>query len=470
TYTVPYLLSFINVSNNAITHLDLSNANNLSGVTAHHNQITTITWPGGPWLSQVDVSYNQLTALGNAYLPFISTLDISHNNFTAVPYTWEVGFLNASWNQITDISQLHGSSNYFEVDLSHNAIVQVPNLGNARIVDLSFNPLTQGIAETNYVLQTLRVNNTQLPCLPYLHNALVNLYCANSPINCIPNQPAGLVMSQANFGFAPVLCSAASPCYASPSSLDLRVFLQGPYDPVTHLMRDDLRAQGLLPATDPYPALGVTYAGNGWPDVFDPAVLQVSGPDAIVDWIVVDMIPNNGVPNPGDAQAYGRPALVQRDGDVVGLDGTWPLPLIINRGSYRTRVRHRNHLGATVKFGEGFNGGVAQVDFTSYAATACFNGAMHGDSLLADDRQLWSGDVTYNHQLKYVGAGNDRDPILVALGSPEPTTVVTGVYAREDVNMDGVIKYMGANNDRDPILQNIGGNTPLQVRNQVGFQ
>jgi hypothetical protein len=126
-------------------------------------------------------------------------------------------------------------------------------------------------------------------------------------------------------------------------------------------------------------------------------------------------------------------------------------------------------LGAIVKFGNWFSSDTVHVDLTRYSATACFNEAMHGDSLLSDHRQLWSGDVTFNHQLKYVGAANDRDPILVAIGGVVPHNTVSGVYANEDVNMDGVIKYAGVRNDRDPILVNIGGSTPNAVRNQVGF-
>ncbi|MBK9196134.1 MAG: hypothetical protein IPO17_14400 [Flavobacteriales bacterium] len=37
-------------------------------------------------------------------------------------------------------------------------------------------------------------------------------------------------------------------------------------------------------------------------------------------------------------------------------------------------------------------------------------------------------------------------------------------YHPADVNMDGVVKYVGADNDRDPILQNVGGSVPTNVR------
>ena len=78
-------------------------------------------------------------------------------------------------------------------------------------------------------------------------------------------------------------------------------------------------------------------------------------------------------------------------------------------------------------------------------------------------RTLWSGNCLRDGQLKYTGAGNDRDPILGAVGGTIPTSTSIG-YRQEDVNMDGVTKYAGPNNDRDPILQNIGGTVPTTVR------
>ncbi|MEZ4737926.1 MAG: hypothetical protein R2818_00840 [Flavobacteriales bacterium] len=470
TFYPPISIVHLTVSYNAITTLNLSNCANLSSVYAHHNQISAVVWGPNASLGSIDLSYNQLSTLGsNLYLPFLSSLNLSHNQFAAVPFgNNNLTSLNMSWNEVTDVSLLHGYDYNFFADLSHNQIAFVPDLSNAKNVDLSFNPLTGGMADTGTRLQTLRVSDTQLECLPYLHNALVTLYCTNSPLTCLPNQPAGLVMSAANFGFTPAVCTSTEPCYIAQPMLDLRVFLQGPYDPVAHQMNDDLRAQDLLPLSEPYTAIGFTYSGNGWPDVFDPAVLQVTGPDAIVDWIVVDMLLDPV--SPGDAIHYSRPALVQRDGDVVALDGSWPLPLNTTHGKYRTAVRHRNHLGAIVKFGQLFRADTQQVDLSNYTATACFNGAMHGDSLLSNWRQLWSGDVTFDHVLRYTGTDNDRDPILQAIGGVVPTAVMTGVYAAEDVNMDGTIKYVGVLNDRDLILQNIGGSSPTAIRNQVGFQ
>ena len=65
-------------------------------------------------------------------------------------------------------------------------------------------------------------------------------------------------------------------------------------------------------------------------------------------------------------------------------------------------------------------------------------------------------------RVSYIGANNDRDPILVRVGGSTPTNVATGYYL-EDVNMDGVVRYVGQNNDRDLILQTIGGSVPTSV-------
>jgi len=40
------------------------------------------------------------------------------------------------------------------------------------------------------------------------------------------------------------------------------------------------------------------------------------------------------------------------------------------------------------------------------------------------------------------------------------------VYSTRDVNLNGQVKYTGSANDRDPILVNVGSTTPNNVRTQ----
>ncbi|MBK6344294.1 MAG: hypothetical protein IPF41_17415 [Flavobacteriales bacterium] len=65
--------------------------------------------------------------------------------------------------------------------------------------------------------------------------------------------------------------------------------------------------------------------------------------------------------------------------------------------------------------------------------------------------------------MKYVGNGNDRDPILVAIGDR-----LERIRSREiwtDVNLDGVVRYIpGADNDRDPIPVEHRWQQPTAVR------
>ena len=59
------------------------------------------------------------------------------------------------------------------------------------------------------------------------------------------------------------------------------------YNPNTGLMGDGLRSGGHIPTTQPYSALGYSFLGNnGSGPTVAPAVLAVTGNNAIVDWVV----------------------------------------------------------------------------------------------------------------------------------------------------------------------------------------
>ena len=452
---------------NQLTTLDVSSCPALDYLNCGHNQLTSITGYGAS-LTMLLADHNQLSSL--SVPSFCNELDISHNLFTSVPTVFpNAPFrLIAHHNQITSFSG--GGSAFEEVDLSHNQLTQLPTLGpTLRVLNVGNNPLTS-ITTLPVELRVLAVDSTLLTCLPYLNKDLEELYAQGTSLTCIPNQPVDLLMSAANFGFAPAVCPAGDPCHIAPPSIAMKVFLQGPFDPNTFLMNDDLRVLGLLPMSEPYTGLGFTYSGQGWSDVFDPALLTIAGNDAIVDWVVVDMIPDPVYSSQGNAEHFSRPALLQRDGDVVGLDGSWPLVLNMNQGRYVAAVRHRNHLGAVEKFASPYTDTTLVKDYTDWVAMACWVGAMHGDSIQDPNRQLWCGDVDFDHTIRYTGAPNDRDPILQAIGGTVPTSVVQNVYAGADVNMDGHIKYVGVRNDRDMMLQVIGGVLPTATRTQVGFQ
>ncbi|MFZ1686295.1 MAG: PKD domain-containing protein, partial [Flavobacteriales bacterium] len=238
--------------------------------------------------------------------------------------------------------------------------------------------------------------------------------------------------------------------------LNLRVLLEGPYDPQTQLMRDDLRVAGLVPLAEPFTGMGYFFKGEGGGETINASVLQTTGSNAIVDWLLVEVRD----PVTPTQILTARAALLQRDGDVVDLDGISLVRVGVASGSYHIALRHRNHLGVMTANPIAVSTGMAQVDFSSSGTLTYGTDARKASG---GKQLLWMGDVVWDHSLKYIGTNNDRDPILVRIGGVLPTATVLGYY-NEDATLDGVVKYVGGANDRDPILVNIGGTIPTAVR------
>ncbi|MBP7516075.1 MAG: metallophosphoesterase family protein, partial [Flavobacteriales bacterium] len=212
--------------------------------------------------------------------------------------------------------------------------------------------------------------------------------------------------------------------------LDLKVMLAGPYDAPSGLMRDDLRTAGLIPLAQPYTGI-FTHVGEGGGETIQPLVLAVTGNNAIVDWIFVELRDKSNPSVVLDTRA----ALLQRDGDVVDLDGVSPLRIVAPIGSYHVAVRHRNHLGAMTGSPVLLDRAANTINLldpltATWGSEARFQS---GSTML-----LWSGNALTDNSVKYTGPQNDRDPILVNVGSTTPNNSVPG-YQRDDTNMDGLV-------------------------------
>ena len=241
-------------------------------------------------------------------------------------------------------------------------------------------------------------------------------------------------------------------------SVNARVLLEGPFDATAGLMHDSLRVRGLLPTQEPYTAAGYVFQSDGGGEAVDPALLGVSGPDAIVDWVVIELRDPDA---PTVVQAS-RAVLLQRDGDIVEVDGTSPPTLGATSGEYLLAVRHRNHLGVMTALPVPL-GILPQTVDLSNGSVALFG--TEPTTVDGPFQLLWSGNAVADDELKYTGQGNDRDALLQAIGGAIPTATADG-YLPADVTMDGTVKYTGSDNDRDPVLQNVGGTVPTAVRSE----
>jgi hypothetical protein len=234
----------------------------------------------------------------------------------------------------------------------------------------------------------------------------------------------------------------------------VQAVLEGAHTPADFLsMHDDLRVAGLLPLQEPYTAMGFTLEA---PATTTSLVFTWTLSQAIVDWVMVEL---RSASNPANVLRR-RAALIRRDGNVVAIDGVSPVGFCIAPGDYHVALRHRNHLGVMTAQPIALDGTAVTIDLRDPVTATFGTDAQHD---VNGARVLWRGNVLHDAQVSYIGANNDRDPILVAIGGSIPTNVVTGYHA-EDVNLDGEVKYVGANNDRDPILLTIGGSAPTNTR------
>ncbi|MCB9168854.1 MAG: hypothetical protein H6597_03320 [Flavobacteriales bacterium] len=225
-----------------------------------------------------------------------------------------------------------------------------------------------------------------------------------------------------------------------------KVFLQGPYDPGTGLMRDDLRANFLIPQI----------YGNGY--MVYTAMYPVTGPDALVDWVTVELRDAAD----GQTVVASKDVLVQSDGSMISDHGVSFQTFNASPGNYYVAVHHRNHLSVMSATPIALGGVLDTIDFTD-GSTATYGTDAQVD--INGVKAMWCGDVNGDGVIKYTGGSNDRDEVLQVIGGVIPTNTTSGRYDA-DVNLDGQVKYTGANNDRDMILQNIGGTIPTATRNE----
>jgi uncharacterized delta-60 repeat protein len=285
---------------------------------------------------------------------------------------------------------------------------------------------------------------------------------ANGTVTAIAVRPDGQVLIAGSFtsyngAAANRIALLSLPAPIPPVSLQLKALLEGPYVS-GGLMNDALRSQPSFPLTEPFTAMGYSHPTYTAGQAIAASTLTTTGNNAIVDWVIVEM---RTAASPG-AVVASKAALLQKDGDVVGLDGSSALLFQgLGTSNYCPVLRTRNHLPVMLSPSTPVSASTAMiVDFTSASTQVWDNDAR---TTILGALVLAAGDISFNGTVQYTGSGNDRDPILVRVGSTTPNNTLSG-YWREDLNMDGTVKYTGSFNDRDRILVNVGPTTPNNTR------
>lgn len=229
------------------------------------------------------------------------------------------------------------------------------------------------------------------------------------------------------------------------------VLLDGAYNTGTLIMNDDLRVQNVIPLSHPY---GNAPFNHGGSESIDVSVLAVTGNDAIVDWVLLELRDKTA---PATVISR-RAALVQRDGDVVDLDGNSAVKFFnVPDDAYYLVVRHRSHLGVMTGQTYAFAQIPTSIDLTDPLMVTYGSNAQRARGSVMT---MWSGNANANSLVSYSGSSNDRTSILNLLGASTFLSPQSG-YFTQDVNMNGMVSYSGSNNDRTNVLNSLGASTFL---------
>jgi hypothetical protein len=256
---------------------------------------------------------------------------------------------------------------------------------------------------------------------------------------------------------------------AGATAINVKALLQGAFNPITGLMDDKLRAKNLIPLQQPYNNgnLGLqSYLYTG-AQTTTSSILSVTGDNAIVDWVLVEL---RSATNPSQIVAA-TAALIQRDGDIVNpADGISGISFAgIGSGNYYVAVRHRNHLGVMTANTINMSNSSA-LDLTDMNNLYKLPGAGNFPAIAIGNKVgMWGGNTNGNDTVVFQGGDSDVNPTFFQVFidpsnlSQVANYLVLG-YNRADINLDGKTVFQGPDNEVDMIFFNV-----VTHRENTGF-
>ncbi len=190
----------------------------------------------------------------------------------------------------------------------------------------------------------------------------------------------------------------------------------------------------------------------------------VTGQEALVDWVFIELR------SKADSTVIlaTRSGLLQRDGDVVDLDGYSGLKFPgMSIDSYYVVVRHRSHLGAMTANPQTPRQLTTLVNFTKASELDVYDfgddkypgydytGLAMNDNVKFGYRALWAGTFDINGKIKADNPNDDLNTLFFdVFGYPTNTSLNVNFdfaygYTPGDYNMDGKSKYDNPNDDKN---------------------
>lgn len=206
--------------------------------------------------------------------------------------------------------------------------------------------------------------------------------------------------------------------------INATIYLEGNYDGTGNSMTDDLRSLDLIPSFEPYSNLNYEHINGGGFEFVSNSVLNSSGNDAIVDWVVVELRDQT---DPTLIVAT-KAVLLQKDGDIVATDGNSPVIFEnIISDNYYIVIKHRNHLGIITDNTHSLSSNATVLDFTTDLSLT--KGALNGIAALPNNKYgLYSGDFDNNNQVQNA----DQTGTILKIG--------TAGYLQADIDLNGQVQ------------------------------
>jgi uncharacterized repeat protein (TIGR01451 family) len=267
------------------------------------------------------------------------------------------------------------------------------------------------------------------------------------------------------------------------------------------LMRDNLRSsiwpsnlgENMIPTTEPYTNMNsFTHVGKGGGEQATADAFDDRGQDSVVDWVFLEFRDKNDNTNVLETRA----AFVQRDGDVVDVDGESLLEFCSLDVEYYVVVRHRNHLGVMTAAAEDLRANNF-VDFSNNNSdrSGVFNfGTSHPQGSLggydynglsqqslvnnspfpSNVKALWLGNAKHDKKIKYSAPNDDFNTIffnkLMYPGNNSNSLAYDFAifYDNGDIDLNGKLKFSAPGDDHNVLFFQILFH-PLNSSNQLAF-
>ncbi len=418
------------LEDNNIASLDISNNVSLQFLNVNNNALSSVDISNNVDLRSIRANGNSLTALDVSANPNLTRITCENNGLTDIDLSVPTGllFFEANGNQFTDLDLSHLTS-LFGIEVANNNLrsLNVKNGNNGNIITFDAR------------------NNPNLTCI------LVDDVSTTTWTNI--DMQTSFNDTSCNTDF----------------SLVMTVYLQGaainPRAGEEELMRDDLRVAGGIPTTSPY-ADSLTCDASVFNSAFD---------EAIVDWVWIEL--RDPVDN--TIVSYSRSALLQRDGDIVDVDGVSALDFSTEYTAYHIAIKHRNHLGIMTNSAIDFSTGAAGIDFTDANNPITFgSSAQTTFGMQANTVGMWAADANGDGEVVFLNTGAESVDIkqtvlnVSAAESPFGASVFYKPqgYYDADVNMDGEVIFLNAGNELLFVKDNILAHPANQIFNSVFYK